>query len=473
MISSSDSEKGVAGAMQHTVLVVCADRAFADELSADLSLAGYNPSTAYSRAQALRLFNDIRPVLVLFDMENMPAEELDIVNFIKSAAPDTEIVVLVPMEGLDEARGALRAGASFYLVKPVPFIDLRRLLDKLARRSVQESKHREIEHQFLGTLMAGSPAMEKLLKLAIKIAPTTSTVLIGGESGTGKEFFARIIHRMSRRPEESFIAANCGAIPDTLFESEFFGHRKGAFTGADRDRRGLVDEAHRGTLFLDEVGELSPAAQVKLLRFLQERTFRRVGDSSQQSADVRILAATNRDLGAAVAEGSFREDLFYRLNVFYLHLPPLRQRRQTIPSLMRLFVHRFNNLLDREITTLSKGAEVILANYDYPGNVRELENIIEHAVVLAENGEITEWDLPDYLLHNRPLLAAPAGPGSDSAPEEICTLAELEKGHIERVLRVTGFNYTVSAARLGISRSTLWRKIKGYRIATPAGSEQK
>ncbi|MDR0331596.1 MAG: sigma 54-interacting transcriptional regulator, partial [Chitinispirillales bacterium] len=200
----------------------------------------------------------------------------------------------------------------------------------------------ELEDRILDDLMADSPAMRKVLRVAMKIAPTSSTVLIGGESGTGKEFFARIIHRHSQCGGGAFVAVNCGAIPDTLFESEFFGYKKGAFTGADRDKPGLVEEAHAGTLFLDEVGELSLPAQVKLLRFLQERMFRSVGDTASRPVDVRVIAATNKDLRALMERGEFREDLFFRLNVFYLHMPPLRERKETVPNLVSLFVHRYN-----------------------------------------------------------------------------------------------------------------------------------
>jgi transcriptional regulator with PAS, ATPase and Fis domain len=223
----------------------------------------------------------------------------------------------------------------------------------------------------------------------------------------------------------------------------------------------LVEEAHMGTLFLDEVGELTPQAQVKLLRFLQERSFRRVGDTTDRTVNVRIIAATNKDLPALVEEGTFREDLFYRLNVFYLHLPPLRYRRETIPNLIRLFVHRYNQLLDKDVNRITPAAEAILANYDYPGNVRELENIIEHAVVLSEGSEITERELPEFMLKGRLLLNAPrAGGRRAESPAEITTLQELEKQHIRNALRILDYNYTETAKRLGISRSTLWRKIK-------------
>ena len=309
--------------------------------------------------------------------------------------------------------------------------------------------------------------LQKLLKLSTKIAPTASTVLIGGETGTGKEFFAKIIHRMSQRIEKKFIAMNCGGVPDTLFESELFGHKKGAFTGADRDKPGLVEEAHMGTLFLDEVGELSPNAQVKLLRFLQEHTYRRIGDPTLRTVNVRIIAATNKYLPKKVAEGEFREDLYYRLNVFYFYLPPLRERKETIPNLIRLFVHRNNTLLGKNINKISKAAEVILAEYKYPGNVRELENIIEHAMILSETSEITEKDLPEFMFKDRLRLTAPDEKPSLTASYDslsIPTLDEVEKRHIQSTLKFLNYNYTETAKKLGISRSTLWRKIKTHNL---------
>jgi transcriptional regulator with PAS, ATPase and Fis domain len=276
---------------------------------------------------------------------------------------------------------------------------------------------------------------------------------------------------MSQRLEGKFIAVNCGAIPDTLFESELFGHKKGAFTGADRDKPGLVEDAHMGTLFLDEIGELTPQAQVKLLRFLQEHSYRRVGDTTLRNVNVRIIAATNKDLADLVKQGSFREDLYYRLNVFYLYLPPLRERRETIPNLIRLFVHRNNEKLDKNISRISKSAELLLAEYHYPGNVRELENILEHAMVLAENSEITEKELPDFMFKNRLRLTAPNNSTpipyhDDDTSADIVPLAVMEKKQIQAALARYDQNYSETAKKLGISRSTLWRKIKEYHLNT-------
>ncbi len=444
-----------------TVLIASSDREFISGVDENLCLGDYEVRKAANQADILSEVENTPPDIVFLDFEKLDIGELDLVNYLKTKSSRTEVIILTTINELEEATYALRHGASFYLMKPVGCDDIKSVIDKISSKTDRSREYTELENRFFADLMGGNPAMEKVLRLARKIAPTSSTVLIGGESGTGKEFFAKIIHRLSGREDGRFTAMNCGAVPETLFESELFGHRKGAFTGADRDKPGLVEEAHMGTLFLDEVGELTPQAQVKLLRFLQERSFRRVGDTTDRTVNVRIIAATNKDLPTLVEEGTFREDLFYRLNVFYLHLPPLRYRRETIPNLIRLFVHRYNQLLDKDVNRINPAAEAILANYDYPGNVRELENIIEHAVVLSEGSEITERELPEFMLKGRLLLNAPrtGGPRPES-PAEIITLQELEKQHIRNALRVLDYNYTETAKKLGVSRSTLWRKIK-------------
>jgi len=443
------------------ILIISSDQPFRSKLHDNLLLQGFSVFEAASQADALAVIEKQPVEIVFLDIERMPVIEMDIVNYLRTRR-QAEIVVLTTIDEIEEATNALKNGAAFYLVKPIKFTDLKSVLDKLSVRIDRSREVVALEQRFLTDLMAGSPAMEKVLKFAMKIAPTASTVLISGESGTGKEFFARIIHRMSQRPDGRFVPMNCGAIQDTLFESELFGHRKGSFTGADRDKAGLVEEAHLGTLFLDEVGELSPSAQVKLLRFLQEREFRRVGETSSRTVDVRIIAASNKDLTTLVEQKKFREDLFYRLNVFNLHLPPLRERKETIPNLIRIFVHRDNEIFNKHVATISKNAEGILAAYDYPGNVRELENILEHAIVLAEGGEITERDLPEFMFRNRLLLSAPRAEAL--SPAGVRTLAEIERDHIALALKLTGFNYTDASKKLGISRSTLWRKIKEYKI---------
>jgi DNA-binding NtrC family response regulator len=450
-----------------TILFVSLNALSKSTENIEATLSNFHLLEARSPSQALSLLEREKIDIVFLDIEGMPSQEMDLVHYIKSRSPHCELVILASMNDLDAATKALRNGASFYLIKPVRPADMKAAADKLSAKVDNLSEYRELEQRLLTDLMAGSPSMQKVLKLAMKIAPTSSTVLVCGESGTGKEFFARIIHHMSRRTDGKFVAMNCGAVPDTLFESELFGHVKGSFTGADRDRVGLVEEAHLGTLFLDEVAELSPSAQVKLLRFLQERTFKRIGENVQRTVNVRIIAASNKDLQTLITEKKFREDLYYRLNVFCLNLPPLRDRKETIPNLIKLFVHKNNELLDKNVTKLSPAAESVLANYEYPGNVRELENVIEHAMVLAESNEISEKDLPEFMFKNHLLLAAPQNQTAAEClkhitPESVITLADMERQYIGQALSAHTFNYSETARKLGISRSTLWRKIREY-----------
>ncbi|MBD3420813.1 MAG: response regulator [Chitinivibrionales bacterium] len=444
---------------QKVILFISVDDEFVAGIRNHIAFKSYEILHAHSSSSALAYMDSEEIDIVVLDIKSRANLEIDLVNYTRTRLPHAEIVILAEMHELEEASNAMRRGASLYLIKPVKIEDINAVLEKLSHRQDAHLEHLELQQRVLADLMAGSSVMEKTFKLAMKIAPTVSTVLIAGESGTGKEFFARIIHKMSRRADGRFVAMNCGAIPDTLFESELFGHKKGSFTGADRDKAGLVEEADLGTLLLDEVGELSPQAQVKLLRFLQERSFRRIGETRDRSVNVRIIAASNKDLIELIRHGSFREDLYYRLNVFNLHLAPLRKRKETIPNLVKLFVHRYNEITGKRVNKISKAAEAVMANYDYPGNVRELENIVEHAVVLAENNEITENDLPEVMFRNRLLLGPPA-----AAPDEkeIKSLRDVEKTHIAMVLERKKYNYTEVARLLGISRSTLWRKMKEY-----------
>ncbi len=298
---------------------------------------------------------------------------------------------------------------------------------------------------------ARSPAFTRVLELATRIAPFDSSVLITGESGVGKEVVARLIHSRSARSKGPFLAINCGALPETLLDSELFGHKAGAFTGAVSDRAGLFESAEGGTLFLDEIGEISHATQVKLLRVLQEREIRRVGESRNRPIDVRVLAATNRDLAANMARGSFREDLYYRLRVVEVAIPPLRERREDILPLARFFVDRFRTKLKLPALRLSAEAIGYLTNYPWPGNVRELENAIEHAAILSRDGRLTPDLFPPGILHRT------AGPGRSTGER---SLRELASEHIRDVLRQTAGNRRQAAAILGISTATLWRKLK-------------
>jgi two-component system response regulator HydG len=326
-------------------------------------------------------------------------------------------------------------------------------------------------------IVGASPKMQRIFKLVTKVARTDSTVLITGESGTGKELVARSIHLQSRRAAGLFVPVNVGAIPETLVESELFGYVRGAFTGATGERRGLIEEADGGTLFLDEIGEMPVSVQVKLLRTLENSEVRRLGANENRLVDVRVVAATNRDLQADVASGRFREDLFYRLNVVQIDLPPLRERREDIGLLASYFLDRAGAKADRTPLEFSPEARALLERYDYPGNVRELENAVEHAVALADGTRILPSDLPAVfraprLLPRSALSVRPgvaerrvpetAAVGAD--PRDSWSLADVEREHIMRVLKRHGGNSTAASRQLGISRTTLWRKLRQYGI---------
>jgi len=312
-------------------------------------------------------------------------------------------------------------------------------------------------------IVGASDAMKRVLRLAEKIAPTETTVLITGESGTGKEKIARFIHLQSARARYPFLAVNAAAIPEGLIESELFGHVRGAFTDARDRKRGYFELADRGTLFLDEIAETSSSVQVRLLRALQEREIRPVGADAVIKIDVRIIAATNRDLREAMQEGRFREDLFYRLNVFRIHLPPLRERKEDIPYLAEYFVRLYAERNRKPVEGISDQAMGYLLNYDFPGNIRELENAMERAVTLVETPRIQPVDLPPEIFEGGiPLLTG--GSSGDGFPDDL-TLEEVERRYILRVLAKTGGNMTKAARSLGISRSTLWRKVGKYGIS--------
>ena len=311
-------------------------------------------------------------------------------------------------------------------------------------------------------IVAASPAMKRILKLVERIAPTESNILITGESGTGKEKVARLLHFQSDRSRGPFVGVNAGAIPETLIESELFGHVRGAFTDAKESKRGFFEMSDRGTLFLDEIAEMSLQTQVRLLRALQDGEIRPVGGETTIRVDVRVIAATNKDLRRAMADGSFREDLFYRLNVFNLQIPPLRERTEDIPYLANYFMARFAERARKQVENLTRRAWGFLMNYEYPGNVRELENAIERAVILCDGDTIRVRDLPaDIVERGFPRLMA--GAPDSTYPVEL-TMAEVEERHIRRVIGHTQGNLSKASRSLGISRSTLWRKMKRYGI---------
>jgi transcriptional regulator with PAS, ATPase and Fis domain len=307
-------------------------------------------------------------------------------------------------------------------------------------------------------IVGKSAAIRKVIDLTRKVAPTDSTILITGETGTGKELIARFIHHLSSRSDKPFVALNCGAIPETLLESELFGHKKGAFTDASSDKKGLFEEANDGTFFLDEIGELSLFTQVKLLRVIENQEIRPVGSNETKKINVRIIAATNKDLVEAVKDGRFREDLFFRINVIQVHIPPLRERKEDIPLLTAYFLHKYNRQLKKKVTDISEEAMTMLLNYNYPGNVRELENIVQHAIVVAEGSMFSKNELPSFV------------PAMQYLPEPIelifKTMEEMEEELIRETLIKCHNNQSLAAKKLHIGRTTLIRKMKKYSIVS-------
>ena len=328
---------------------------------------------------------------------------------------------------------------------------------------------------FLRDIVGASPRMQRIFRLVGKVAPTDSSVLLLGESGTGKELVARSIHLQSRRAAGPFVAVNMGALPEALVESELFGHVRGAFTGAAVDRQGLVESADRGTLFLDEIGDMPAATQVKLLRMLESNEYRRVGDNALRLVDIRVIAATHRDLLAEAEAGRFRHDLYYRLNVVQIELPPLRERREDVGLLASYFLDRAARRNGRPPMRFAPETEALLERYDWPGNVRELENAVEHAAAVGEGRVVRPADLPAavrsprLLTRGAPAAPAPGGAGEAAPERETWPLSRVEEEHIRLVLARHRGNATMAARQLGISRTTLWRKLKQYRIPRTSG----
>ena len=315
-------------------------------------------------------------------------------------------------------------------------------------------------------IVGKSQTIKKIHNIIAKVAPTDATILLTGETGAGKGVFAEALHRLSSRADQPFVSINCSAIPESLLESEIFGYKKGSHNMAAADKKGLMEEANHGTVFLDEIGDMSLALQSKMLHVLENGEVRRIGETESKKIDIRVIAATNKDLWKEIGAGRFREDLFFRLNVVRIHIPPLRERREDVLPLIRHFMEKYNAEYDKNVITIADDVIATLMNYDYPGNVRELSNIIKHAVIFSEKGAIAKADLPSGM-PTQALLTASNGAGvekGDLTGSEFETIAGMEKRLIAETLKKTGNNHTVAAKKLGISRSTLWRKMKEYGI---------
>lgn len=443
------------------VLVACGDSIYAATLVRFLEAENCTPYKVEDARGLLRSAEQTAWDVIVLDLDICDEASVDIVSLLHRSNPEGRIILIFDAAHLEQAIEGIRRGAYFYLPKSGPPSDIALLVGK-AMRSIQTSAAANVYEQTLFEEMAGnSPAMRRVVELIRKVAPTDSTVLLLGESGTGKEVVAETLHKLSRRKDMPFIAINCAALPEALLESEMFGHLKGAFTGADSNKRGLFEEADGGTIFLDEIGDMSPITQAKLLRVLQSGEVRPVGSSTTRRVDVRVIAATNRDLADDVAQHRFREDLYFRLNVIQIRIPPLRERLDALAALIVHFIRRFNLQYGRDVRDVDENARSILRNYEYPGNVRELESIIAHAVIMSEGNIIRVQDLPEHVIHRA--LNRPALPHYDSS-DDIPTLERMEEQLIRLALDKLDGNQTEAAKRLGISRSTLWRKMRQYGI---------
>lgn len=436
------------------ILVIDDDPGFRNLLETILVGEGYGVENAGSVAEAVRAGGRRNYDLVVADMKLPDGDGLAVLRWWMENIPETPVIMITAFGTIASAVEAMKLGAVDYLGKPLSSPDELRLLVRKALDQRQLAgnyallREEEADRFSCGNLVADDPRMERVLELTRRVAPTDTTVLISGESGTGKELIARCIHKNSPRAEKIFVAVNCAALSPSLIESELFGHEKGSFTGAAGQHLGRFERAHAGTLFLDEIGELDGNLQAKLLRVLQEKTFERVGGTREIAVDVRVIAATNRNLRQSVADGKFREDLYYRLNTFPIEVPPLRERPSDIPKLARFFLGRAARNLGKPHLVLTPEAEKVLLAYGWPGNVRELENTMERVAILCD--DVIE---PDDL------------PVTTTGPARPVLFKDIERQAIEDALRTNDGNRTKTARQLGISLRTLQYRLKEYCIA--------
>ncbi len=447
------------------------ERSLQELMRLELPRMGHEATICPDGATALAALERNTYDCILVDLDMPGASGIDVIARSKQLAPDTDAVVLTGKSSLATAVAALRHGTFDYLSKPCKLADLKNVLARVAAKRELTRKVRALESRLArlegkSDLIGQTAAMERVRTLIGKVAPTDSTVLIRGETGTGKELVARALHDQSLRAEKPFVAINCGALPEHLIESELFGHRKGAFTGADEHRTGLFEVAGGGTLFLDEIGELPRAMQAKLLRFLESGEIRRVGENQSFQCDVRVVCATHRDLEEMVGREEFREDLLFRINTFEIPLPPLRERAEDIPVLARHLVRRFRPATPEDAEVFTPDALAVLLGHCWPGNVRELANVVEHALILCEGLPITAEDLPGNFASRRLRAApppAPSLPAQAQAPPAYAaagqTLREIEMQAIYEALDRHQGNKPKAADELGISLKTLYNKL--------------
>jgi len=446
--------------MNGKILIVEDEKVALKNLEHIMKKEGYDVTGTTSGPNALKLLANEEFDIVLTDLKMEKVDGLEVLERARALYPDCEVIMITAYASIPSAVETMKKGAYYYIAKPFKLDEVRKVvreaLEKV-RLKKENSQLREELEKFEGRvkIITQNAAMQRLLEVARQIAPTDCNVVLTGESGTGKELFARFIHFNSTRAGKPFYAINCGAFNEELLANELFGHEKGAFTGAVTDKKGLVETASGGTLFLDEITEMSPAMQVKLLRVIQEKEVLRLGSTEPVKVDVRLIAATNRDIQGAIKDGHFRQDLYFRLNVVSLNMPPLSERKEDIPLLAYYFLKKYSARMKKDVREISTDVLGTLMNYDFPGNVRELENIIERGLALT-NGDLIEMaHLPEDLKE----LSIKTFRRKEG---RIPSLEEQERSYIEWVLREVGGNKTIAAQVLGIDRVSLWRKLKKY-----------
>lgn len=427
----------------------------------------YDVMTAQNGKEAFEIFKKESPELVISDIRMPEMDGIALLESIKVEAPAAKVILLTAYGSVEDAVKAMKKGAFYYLTKPVNLEELEFLVKKAFSSHQLEEENRELKQELFrerydqGRLIAQSQKMKELLKTVDKIAVSNASVLIEGESGTGKELIARRIHELSARKQHPFIAVHCAALTDTLLASELFGHEKGSFTGATERKKGRFERAHMGSLFLDEIGEITKDTQVKLLRVLQEGEFERVGGTKSIKVDVRLIAATNKTLLDEVQQQRFREDLYYRINVIYLKVPPLRERKEDIATLVNAFLRQYAEVNAKKIRGIEKDALETLERYDWPGNIRELKNIVERMIVLSSSDMLTLDQIPEDIRQGR---APSSGTKMDTPLQGITKITDAEKELIQKALLETRGNKSTAAEKLGISRRTLYRKLEEYKL---------
>jgi two-component system NtrC family response regulator len=449
------------------ILIVDDEKAQSEILEGFLVKQGYGAISAEDGQKALEKFRNGAFDLVLTDYRMPGMDGIQLLREVRRLNPEATVAIMTAYGTVGTAVAAMKEGAYDYLMKPIDLDELLLLIQRIEREIRLGQENRELKEQLrekfkVEFIVSASRQMEEALNMVGRVSQSPATVLILGESGTGKELIARAIHYSSPRAERPFVKVNCASLPENLLESELFGHEKGAFTGAIARRIGRFEQADQGSVVLDEIGDLSPSLQMKLLRFLQEKEFERLGSNRTMKSDVRVIAATNRNLEEGIKKGTFREDLYYRLNVVTISLPPLRERKEDIPLLVEHFLEKYNRENKKNVTSLSKEAKDLLMRYDYPGNIRELENIIERAVVLCRGDTLTTQELPLNLKDSKVEAALERAGERRSLPG---TLEEIERQLISQALGRSGGVQTKAADELGISERVLRYKMKKYRIS--------